>query len=253
MGLDLQNLKHVVIIMDGNGRWAGLRSHSRVWGHIRGSDIVSSIVEEADEFGLKALTLYAFSTENWSRPLTEVKVLFKLLKKFLNRERERILKNKIKFKVIGDVSELPLKTKQLIKDLERDTRNMEGLELTFCFGYGARKEIIDGVNQFIKQNPGKEITENDLNDHLYIPKMRDVDLLIRTGGDQRISNFLLWQAAYAELYFTPTKWPEFTRLEFREILEDFGNRERRFGQVRASQSLMESIEQAQKNKSQLRN
>ncbi|MDH5581169.1 MAG: polyprenyl diphosphate synthase, partial [Bdellovibrionales bacterium] len=162
MGLDLQNLKHVAIIMDGNGRWAGLRSHSRVWGHIRGSDIVSSIVEEADEFGLKALTLYAFSTENWSRPLTEVKVLFKLLKKFLNRERERILKNKIKFKVIGDVSELPLKTKQLIKDLERDTRNMEGLELTFCFGYGARKEIIDGVNQFIKQNPGKEITENDL-------------------------------------------------------------------------------------------
>ncbi|MFZ9000935.1 MAG: polyprenyl diphosphate synthase [Bacteriovoracaceae bacterium] len=253
MGPDSHKLNHVAIIMDGNGRWAGLRSHSRVWGHIRGSDIVSNIVEEADDFGLKALTLYAFSTENWSRPLTEVKVLFKLLKKFLNKERERIIKNNIKFKVIGDTSELPTKTKQLIEGLEKDTSHMDGLELSFCFGYGGRKEIIDGVNQFIKENPGKEMSEKDLQEHLYIPGMRDVDLLIRTGGDQRVSNFLLWQVAYAELYFTSTKWPDFTRGEFREILDDFGKRERRFGQIKASDSLEQSILEAKKNINQLRN
>ncbi len=245
------DIKHVAIIMDGNGRWAGMRSHSRVWGHIRGSDVVSQIVEEADDFGLKALTLYAFSTENWSRPLTEVKVLFKLLKKFLLKERKRILKNKIQFKVIGEIDDLPDLTKKLILDLEEETKAMEGLKLTFCFGYGGRKEIVDSVNKFILSNPGKTLTEHDLQKNLYIPHMMDVDLLIRTGGDQRVSNFLLWQVAYAELFFTPTKWPDFTKREFREILESAKNRERRFGQIHAAPNLESSITQAQKNRTQL--
>lgn len=249
---DAQNkIKHVAIIMDGNGRWAGLRSHSRVWGHIRGSDVVSNIVEEADDFGLSALTLYAFSTENWARPLGEVKVLFKLLKKFLLKERKRILKNKIKFRVIGDISDLPEKTQKLIKDLEEETKDMPGLKLNFAFGYGGRKEIVDAVNSFIKANPQKEITIEDLSENLYIPEAGDVDLLIRTGGDQRVSNFLLWQVAYAELFFTSTKWPDFTRSEFREILDNASQRERRFGMIKAAESLEQSLSAVKKNKSDL--
>lgn len=227
-------LDHIAIIMDGNGRWAQTRSHARVWGHIRGSKIVSNIVEEADDLGVRALTLYAFSTENWSRPVTEVTVLFKLLKKFLIKERKRVLKNNIQFKVMGDTSKLPEKTKEIISKLEKDSLNNTGLKLTFAFGYGGRDEIVKATNRFIKENPGKEITEELLQSYLLLPEIGDVDLLIRTGGDQRISNFLLWQSAYAELYFTETKWPDFKREEFRQIYEFVSLRERRFGNVSSS-------------------
>lgn len=246
------NLKHVAIIMDGNGRWAQDRAHTRIWGHIRGSRIVSSIVEEADECGVEALTLYAFSTENWSRPFKEVKVLFKLLKKFLIIERKRILQNKIRFKIIGDISQLPEETKALIKKLEDDTKDAKGLKLTFAFGYGGRDEVIKSVNKFIEKNPGKKISEAELNQSLYAPECGDVDLLIRTGGDFRVSNFLLWQIAYAELYFTPSKWPDFTRKEFREILFAASSRERRFGAVEAGSDLTANMEKASKQKNSLK-
>lgn len=239
--------RHVAIIMDGNGRWAQERKHPRVWGHIRGSQIVSQIVEQADDCGVKALTLYAFSTENWSRPVTEVKVLFTLLKKFLKKERKRILANNICFKVIGDISELPAATQKLILDLEEETETFEGLKLTFAFGYGGRKEIIDSINKFIKENPGKELEESKLNSLLYRPEIGDVDLLIRTGGDKRISNYLLWQIAYAELWFTKTKWPDFTREEFKNILLEVSKRERRFGMVSTTDCLENSRKQADEN------
>ncbi|MBT3584333.1 MAG: di-trans,poly-cis-decaprenylcistransferase [Halobacteriovoraceae bacterium] len=242
------NLKHVAIIMDGNGRWANQRSHQRVWGHVRGSHIVSEIVEEADELGIEALTLYTFSTENWSRPLLEVKILFKLLKKFILKERSRILKNQIRFKVIGDISELPEDTKNLVLALEEETKDLKGLKLTFAFGYGSRGEIIQSVNSFIANNPGTEISEGDITNRLFAPETGDVDLLIRTGGDQRISNFLLWQLAYAELYFTNTQWPEFGTSEFRSIVEEVSDRERRFGSVTSASSLEEATHQASKNK-----
>src|SRR5690606_3773037 len=222
-----QNLpKHVAIIMDGNGRWANARSHSRVWGHIRGTRVVSRIVEEADDLGIKALTLYAFSTENWCRPKDEIKTLFKLLKKFLKIERKRIIVNQITFRVIGDTTALPVETLKLIEDLEMDTQEHQWLKLTFAFGYGGRQEIVDAVNDFVKKNPGVEITDEAISKHLYTRELGDVDLLIRTGGDQRISNVLLWRNAYAELFFAATDGPDSAAREFRKIIGDVPKRER---------------------------
>ncbi len=240
--------QHVAIIMDGNGRWANARAHSRIWGHVRGSRVVSKIVEEADDLGVKALTLYAFSTENWCRPKEEISTLFILLKKFLKIERNRIIENNIMFRVVGDTSALPAETLKLIHDLESDTNSNNGLKLTFAFGYGSRNEIIDSVNKFIEANPGKAITEGDLAQNFYAPDLGDVDLLIRTGGDQRISNFLLWQSAYAEFFFTSTKWPDFKPKEFKSILETVSNRERRFGDICARGDLDHSKQEAQLNR-----
>ena len=253
MLVNLKNnpLNHVAIIMDGNGRWAQARSHSRVWGHIRGVRTVSKIVEEADDCGVKALTMYAFSTENWSRPLTEVKTLFSLLKKFLQKEKERIIRNRIKFKIIGDLTALPSSTYELVKDLEEVTREHEGLKLTFAFSYGSRAEIISAFNSHIKEKPGEPISEEKLDCLLSNPESGDVDLLIRTGGDVRISNFLLWQCAYAEFYFSPVPWPDFSNREFRRILNEVSDRERRFGGVNLQTSLIQSAEIAKKNKTLL--
>lgn len=245
----MSSIKHVAIIMDGNGRWANRRFRPRIWGHVRGSSVVSDIVKAADDKGLRALTLYAFSTENWSRPLDEVSTLFRLLKKFLLKEKQRILLNNIKFKVIGEIQNLPQETIELIREVELLTLNATGLNLTFAFNYGGRAEIVRATNRFLESNPGKLMTEEDLNSTLYRPETGDVDLMIRTGGEQRISNFLLWQMAYAELYFTPTKWPDFTPNEFKKIIDHVSCRERRFGNVSSQVALGHSLEQAEINKS----
>jgi len=236
-------INHVAIIMDGNGRWAKSRGHIRVWGHVRGSKVVSEIVEEADNLGVKHLTLFTFSTENWSRPVHEIKVLFRLLKKFLEKEKKRIIKNRIKFKVIGDITDLPQATKELIWEMEELTKDMEGLNLTFCFNYGGRSALVDKVNQLVENNI--PVTEGNLCESF---EVSDVDLLIRTGGDQRVSNFLLWQLAYSELFFTPTMWPEFSTEEFREIFSKVSKRERRFGMIQANKNWDTSIKQAKINK-----
>ncbi len=241
------NIKHVAIIMDGNGRWAKQRSHPRVWGHVRGSSVVSDIVQEADHLGVKALTMYAFSSENWSRPQTEVRVLFNLLYKFLKKERARILKNNIRFRIMGDISNLPEQTRKLIAQLELESEHHTGLKLTFAFGYGARSEITGAINKFITENPGQMMSDEDMKNYLMIPDLGEVDLLIRTGGDFRISNFMLWQIAYAELFFTKTKWPDFTVTEFRFILEQVSKRERRFGAISATPNLETSIIVAREN------
>lgn len=227
----MSEIKHVAIIMDGNGRWANERRRPRVWGHVRGSRVVSDIVEAAAEANLKALTLYAFSTENWSRPKSEIDSLFRLLNKFLTRERKRILDNNIQFKMIGDISSLNKETQALIKAIESESSANDGMMLNFAFSYGGRREIVDAVNQFIKENPGKPLTEESISAYLYRPEAGDVDLMIRTAGDQRISNFMLWESSYAELFFTPTKWPNFTSQEFRQIIDTVAKRERRFGAV----------------------
>lgn len=245
-------IKHVAVIMDGNGRWAKQRSHPRVWGHVRGSGVVSHIVQEASDLGIEALTMYAFSSENWSRPQAEVLVLFNLLYKFLKKERERIVKNKIRFRIMGDISNLPENTKKLISQLENETAHHNGLKLTFAFGYGSRSEIVYATNRFLKAYPGREITEEALNEFLMIPDLGDVDLLIRSGGDQRVSNFMLWQIAYAEMFFTKTKWPDFTVAEFRHIIEQVAARERRFGAVSPVSSLQDNIIVARENKRTLR-
>lgn len=228
-------IKHVAIIMDGNGRWANQRLRPRVWGHVRGSYVVSDIVESADNLGVECLTLYAFSQENWSRPSEEIKVLFRLLKKFLNRERAKIIANNIQFKIIGDIGHLPESTRKMIQELESVTGHNTGLKLTFAFSYSGRNEIVHAVNRFIADRPGESITEECLKNYFFRPEIGDVDLLIRTGGEQRISNFLMWQMAYAEFYFTPTKWPDFSPREFEKILHAVGKRERRFGGLLAKQ------------------
>ena len=245
----MSTIKHVAVIMDGNGRWANKRFRPRIWGHVRGTGVVSDIVKAADDMGLKALTMYAFSTENWSRPLEEVSTLFKLLKKFLIKEQARILANNIKFKVIGEIQSLPQETVALIQQMEHLTANATGLQLTFAFNYGGRAEIIRAINNFQKENPDSLMTESDLNNLMYRPETGDVDLMIRTGGEQRISNFLIWQMAYAELYFTPTKWPDFTASEFKKIIEHVSVRERRFGNVCGQKALESSLEKAEINKS----
>jgi undecaprenyl diphosphate synthase len=223
-------LEHVAIIMDGNGRWAQKRTHPRVWGHVRGSHVVSQIVRSASYSGVKSLTMYAFSSENWSRPIQEVRILFKLLKKFILVKGQEILDENLRFQVIGDRTAIPKEVFDLIVDLELKSKNNSGMLLNFAFAYGSRQEIINSVNSFISENPGKLISESDFEAHLVNPNP-NLDLLIRTGGDQRISNFLLWQAAYAELYFSNTFWPDFTDLEFANILEQINQRHRRFGSI----------------------
>lgn len=244
----MSSIKHVAIIMDGNGRWATRRIRPRIWGHVRGSSVVSDIVKAADDVGLNALTLYAFSTENWSRPMDEVSTLFRLLKKFLIKERDRLLLNKVRFKVIGEICNLPLETIELIKETEALTKDATGLKLTFAFSYGGRSEILRAVNNFTQENPGQLMTEADLTQGMYCPDTGEVDLMIRTGGEQRISNFLLWQMAYAELYFTPTKWPDFSVSEFKKIIAHVSCRERRFGNVCGQDALVNSVEKAETNK-----
>ena len=243
-------INHVAIIMDGNGRWAKQRLRPRVWGHIRGASVVADIVEQADDLGVQSLTLYAFSTENWSRPDGEVRLLFKLLRKFLEKEYDRIIENNIRFRVIGDTSGLPRTTLRTIENLSNKTVQNSGLKLNFAFGYGGRQEILDAANSWIKENPGKELTLEQLESGLYAPECEDVDLLIRTGGDKRISNFLLWQAAYAELFFTDVKWPDFTVGHFKEIVSRVQRRERRFGSVEvdADVNFDQVVAQAKKQK-----
>jgi undecaprenyl diphosphate synthase len=223
-------IKHVAIIMDGNGRWAQERSRPRFWGHVRGAYRVSDIVERASDMGIESLTLYAFSMENWSRPPEEIKILFKILYKYLRGEFNRIVENKINFKVIGDISQLNGETKSLIQELEGATSNNSGLKLTFCFGYSGRSEIVSAVNKLLKQGV-KEVSEEMFQQNLLRPECGEVDLLIRTGGDHRISNFLLWQLAYAELYFEPEKWPDFNANIFESIVDKVRKRDRRYGNV----------------------
>lgn len=225
----MNSIKNVAIIMDGNGRWAKNRAKPRVWGHIKGASTVSKIVKSACELDLEGLTLYAFSTENWSRPTDEVTNLFKLLKKFLKKEHKHLMANNIKFDVIGNYRVLDTDIVDLIGKLKFETKSNTGLILTLAINYGGKSEIVDAVNNFLKTTKTREITEEDINDHLLYK--HDVDLLIRTAGDQRISNFLLWQVAYAEMFFTHTKWPDFTANEFKQIIEGVNKRERRFGSV----------------------
>jgi len=225
------SLRHIAIIMDGNGRWAAERHRPRVWGHVRGSNILTSIVEKASDMKLNALTLYAFSTENWSRPDIEIKTLFKLLKKFLKKEQKAIVKNNIAFEVIGDISKLDQATQDIIEETKKMSIHNTGLKLSFAFSYGGRQEIINSINHHIEKSPGKVIDEKILEENLYRPEIGDVDLLIRTGGDKRVSNFLLWQVSYAELFFTDTKWPDFTANQFEAIINDVQSRNRRFGSL----------------------
>ncbi len=236
-GLDPARLPdHLAIIMDGNGRWAKKRLMNRVKGHERGANVVREIVRAARELGIGVLTLYAFSTENWQRPKTEVAALMSILKKFLRSEQQDMVENNIRFHVIGQAGRLPEDVQKQIEQTKALTRGSTGMILNLALSYGSRDEIVRMVRQIASEvRDGRfaadEISQETVSDYLYTKGMPDPDLLIRTSGEMRISNFLLWQIAYAEIFVTDTLWPDFTKEELIEILKNFQGRERRFGKV----------------------
>jgi len=231
--------RHVAIIMDGNGRWATRRHHPRVFGHIRGAARIKETVLEANRLGVKALTLYAFSTENWSRPEGELSVLWKLLVKFLKKEQEELAKNNVRLEVIGEKERLSPKILEVLDPaIERLSKNT-GLKLTFAVSYGSRREIVRAAQAFAQACVSQQIEPSSLDekkfeDYLWtqsLGELANVDLVIRTSGEQRISNFLLWQAAYAEYVFIEKCWPDFRASDFKEAIEQYSTRERRFGGI----------------------
>ncbi|THB73751.1 MAG: isoprenyl transferase [Desulfobacteraceae bacterium] len=237
LGLNPDTLPaHVAIIMDGNGRWAKQRMMNRVKGHEKGSETVRTIVTACRELGISNLTLYAFSTENWERPKAEVKALMSLLKKFIISERAELLEKGIRFNVIGQKHRLPEDVQAEINTTMRVTASNTAMTLNLALSYGAREEITTAVKSIAQKvksgmiSPDK-VTTQSISDHLYTSNLPDPDLLIRTSGEYRISNFLLWQIAYAEIYISQTFWPDFTRQEFIEILKNYQQRDRRFGKV----------------------
>ena len=227
---------HLAIIMDGNGRWARQKGMVRIFGHENGTKSVREIVEASAEIGIKFLTLYAFSTENWKRPKLEVQTLMKLLVTSLKDEIKTLQENNIKLSAIGCLEDLPKKAhKELLEVIEK-TKNNTRMTLTLALSYGAREELINVITELtnkVKNNiiSIENIDESIINKHLYTRNLPDVDLLIRTSGEQRISNFLLWQCAYAELYFTETLWPDFKKVDLYRALINYQHRERRFGKT----------------------
>ena len=235
--LDPQNLPfHIAIIMDGNGRWAKKRLLNRIKGHEKGSESVRTIVRACREIGIGILTLYAFSTENWQRPQTEISALMTLLKKFLISERKEMLDNNIRLNTIGQTERLPEDVQQELQNSMMLTQKNEGMILNLALSYGGRDEIVKAVKEIaIETIDGRvdpdSITPDLISKHLYTGEMPDPDLLIRTSGEMRISNFLLWQLAYTEICITDTLWPDFGKDEFIQILINYQQRERRFGKV----------------------
>ena len=221
--------KHIAIIMDGNGRFAKEQGLKRTAGHEEGAKVVRKITIHCAKLGIKYLTLYAFSTENWKRPKLEVDFLMKLLENYLKSELETYLENNIRFQAIGDRTRFSKKLQSIINETEEKTKKASGLTQVLALNYGSRDEITRAVKQLNKQ--GLDVTEENIESCLDTAGMPDVDLLIRTSGEVRISNYLLWQCAYAEMFFTPTYWPEFSEAELDDILSDFSKRERRFGGV----------------------
>ncbi|WP_430410296.1 isoprenyl transferase [Kordia sp.] len=228
--------KHLAIIMDGNGRWAKQKGKLRVFGHENGSKAVRRTIETCGELGIANLTLYAFSTENWNRPRLEVEALMRLLVSSLRKELKQLVKNNIKLQAIGNLDSLPEKAKKELFEVVEKTKNNTRMTLTLALSYGSREEIKNAVKEIchkVKNNiiSLETIDESIINQHLYTQNLPDVDLLIRTSGEHRISNFLLWQIAYAELYFTDVLWPDFSKEHLYEALINYQNRERRFGKT----------------------
>lgn len=233
---DNHDLTHIAIIMDGNGRWAKKQGLPRSMGHKKGAEIVKEIAKAANERGIKFLTLYAFSTENWGRPKDEVETLMSLLRQYLKSDLSELKKNNIRIRFIGERNMLDADIVQNMHKLERETKDNSGLCLCLAISYGARQEIVQAAQKLASLIKNGDLSESDVDIQnfsamLYTHEMPDPDIVIRTSGEQRISNFLLWQAAYAELFFTNTLWPDFSAQELDNIIEQFKSRERRYGKI----------------------
>ena len=228
--------RHVAVIMDGNGRWARSRGLSRIEGHRRGKDAVRAVVETARRLGIPYLSLYAFSTENWNRPREEVSALMGLLQRYLKTELRKMMRKEIRLVAIGNLRKLPRSVQVALRQNVEATRHNTGMTVILAVSYGGREEIVSAARAMAREiekgllNP-EEITEETVASHLCTTGIPDPDLLIRTSGEMRISNFLLWQIAYSELYVTPTLWPDFGEAEFLEALAHYHRRERRFGRT----------------------
>jgi len=226
---------HIAIIMDGNGRWAKQRNIPRIMGHRAGVSSVRTTVETCAQLGVEALTLYAFSVENWKRPRAEVEGLWRLLRFYLRRELDNLMRNNVRLSAIGRLDPLPAAARRELESVIAKTSANGGLRLNLAINYGGRAELVDAMNALLENARlrGKldrlEVSEDLLSDYLYTAGLKDPDLLIRTSGEMRVSNFLLWQIAYSELYVTETLWPDFSRTDLLEALYEYQNRERRFG------------------------
>jgi undecaprenyl diphosphate synthase len=218
---------HVAIIMDGNGRWAKEKSLPRLQGHIAGVNTVRRVTEYCREFNIRYLTLYAFSRENWDRPKEEVAGLMSIFSKVIKEEIKELKKNRIRVRFLGKLEDLPPEAKKSAKWIQAQTKNADMLDLILAFNYSGRSEIIEATNRAIKK--GKKVTEETFRNLLFLPDVPDPDLFIRTSGELRISNFLLYQIAYTELFFTNKLWPEFNKSDFIQALSSYQKRERRFG------------------------
>ena len=236
-GLDTEKLPlHVAVIMDGNGRWAKKRLLNRIQGHEKGVDTVRTIVRTSRELGIAHLTLYAFSTENWQRPKVEVRALMKLLKHFLESERAELMENDIRLNAIGEVDRLEEDVRQALTATMRLTERNSAMTLHLALSYGSRTEIVRMVKALVQKAREQKLNAEDVTEelvagHLYTARVPDPDVLIRTSGEMRISNFLLWQIAYTEIFVTPTLWPDFSKEEYLEILRRYQLRDRRFGKI----------------------
>ena len=227
--------KHIAVIMDGNGRWAGMRKLPRVAGHRAGIESVRNIVESSAKLGLEVLTLYAFSVENWKRPRSEVRTLMNLLKEYVRMELNNVHKNNIRFQAIGRIQELEESVRNELRRAMHTTKDNTGMLLNVALNYSGRAEIVDTFNRMfreVKQNGHKDpVSEELISQFLYTSGIPDPDLLIRTSGEMRISNFLLWQIAYSEIYITPTFWPDFRRKHLLEAILEYQRRDRRYGGI----------------------
>jgi len=234
--VNINKPNHVAIIMDGNGRWAKLKGKNRLYGHKNGIKAVQKIVEYATKIKIKNLTLYAFSTENWNRPKKEIETLMSILINTLRKEINKMIENNVQFKCIGDLSQLPANVIKEVKETVKKTSKNNGLVLTLALNYGFKKELICAIKNLavkVKKNliSIDKIDEKIVNNHLHSGELPSVDLLIRTSGEQRISNFLLWQISYAELFFSDVFWPDFDERHFEKAITNYNNRERRFGKT----------------------
>ena len=228
---------HVSIIMDGNGRWAKSKGMPRTYGHTKGADVVMQVCEDADSLGIKYLTVYAFSTENWSRPETEVKTLMFLFRKYIKICHTKAMKNNTRVRVIGDKTGLAKDLQESVRRMEEDTRNNTGLQFQIAINYGSRDEMLRGMCRMLEDYREGKFTKEELDEtrfasYLDTAGIPDPDLMIRTSGEQRLSNYLMWQHAYSEFYFTNTPWPEFKKADLVEALEAYTNRDRRYGKVK---------------------
>lgn len=222
--------QHIAIIMDGNGRWAQKQGHERTYGHRYGVESVRNVLKAANEVGVETLTLYTFSEENWMRPKEEVETLMQLLVSAVHNELEELKANNIRLEILGDISSLPKEPKEALQMAIAETSEMTGCQVVLAINYSGRSEMVHAAQKLCEMGC-KEVDYQLFTQNLYLPTLSDPDLLIRTGGEYRISNFLLWQMAYTELYFTPTYWPEFGREDLFKAIIDFQQRERRYGKT----------------------